>query len=82
MPAGRRRNIYEELCLLVVILIACAGMTRAGDDYPLGPDSHRQPGVPHGTVTHYTWASKIFPGTVRDYWVYVPPSMSRKNPRA
>jgi enterochelin esterase-like enzyme len=23
-------------------------------------------------VTQYTWTSKIFPGTVRDYWVYVP----------
>src|SRR4029079_6799519 len=29
--------------------------------------------VPKGEVTKYTFAeSKIFPGTVRDYWVYVP----------
>ena len=49
-----------------------AGLARAGEEYPLGPDSQRQPGVPQGTVTHYTWTSKIFPGTVRDYWVYVP----------
>jgi enterochelin esterase family protein len=28
--------------------------------------------VPQGTVTYYTWTSKIFSGTFRDYWVYVP----------
>ena len=36
-------------------------------DYPLGPDSQRQPGVPKGTVTHTRVdTSQIFPGTVRD----------------
>ena len=40
--------------------------------YPLGPDSERQPGVPRGTITQHEWRSTIFPGTVRDYWVYVP----------
>lgn len=25
-----------------------------------------------GTVTRHTWTSRIYPGTVRDYWVYVP----------
>src|SRR5580700_396347 len=44
----------------------------AADDYPLGPDSQRQPGVPQGKVSKYTWTSKIYPGTVRDYWIYVP----------
>ena len=41
-------------------------------DYPLGPDSRRQPGVPEGKLEKHTWTSAIFPGTVRDYWVYVP----------
>jgi len=40
--------------------------------YPLGPDSQRQPGVPQGVVTKHEWRSTIFPGTVRNYWVYVP----------
>src|SRR5580765_7918619 len=31
------------------------------------------PNVPKGEVTKYTFAdSKVFPGTTRDYWVYVP----------
>ena len=38
-----------------------------------GPDSQPQPGVPKGEVLHFTFDhSKIFPGTFRDYWVYVP----------
>ena len=40
--------------------------------FVFGPDSHRQPGVPKGAVTQYHTRSSIFPGTLRDYWVYVP----------
>jgi enterochelin esterase family protein len=43
------------------------------DQYVPGPDSKEQPGVPKGDITKYPWNdSKIYPGTVRDYWVYVP----------
>src|SRR5947209_11424998 len=45
---------------------------RAADDYKLGPDSERHEGVPVGTLTQHKWTSKVFPGTERDYWVYVP----------
>jgi enterochelin esterase-like enzyme/sugar lactone lactonase YvrE len=59
--------------LLVIGLFALfAGWVWAAEEYPLGPDSQRQPGVPQGTVAKYTWTSRIYPGTVRDYWVYVP----------
>jgi len=44
----------------------------AADDYKLGPDSQEHKGVPQGKVTKHSWTSKIFAGTVRDYWVYVP----------
>lgn len=41
--------------------------------FPLPPDSFPQAGVPKGTVTKHTFdRSTIFPGTVRDYWIYVP----------
>ena len=44
------------------------------DVYKLGPDSAQQPGVPEGKVVGpLTLASnKAFPGTTRNYWVYVP----------
>ena len=45
----------------------------AADDYSPGPDSKPQPDVPKGEVTKHTFdQSKIFPGTTREYWVYVP----------
>src|SRR5262245_52928611 len=45
----------------------------AADEYPPHPDSQVQPGVPKGSVEKHSFAaSKIFPGTERDYWVYVP----------
>ena len=31
-------------------------------------------------MTKYTWTSKIFPGTVRDYWVYVPAQYTPEKP--
>src|SRR5262249_8931396 len=42
------------------------------DSYQPGAEGQKQPGVPEGKVTQYRWESKIFPGTARDYWVYVP----------
>lgn len=55
--------------------------TYAADDYQLGPDSMEKPGVPKGTVTQHVWdQSEIFPGTVRDYWVYVPAQYCSSTP--
>lgn len=48
------------------------------EEYPYGPDSSRQAGVPRGTVTKHVWTtSKVYPGTSHDYWVYVPSQYSR-----
>ncbi len=58
----------SRLFALLLIPVFCLA-----EDYVLGPDSHRHPGVPAGKITRYTWnRSKIFPGTTRNYWVYVP----------
>src|SRR5262249_53984216 len=53
---------------------------RAADDYTLGPDSTEQPDVPKGKVTKHAWTTTLFPGTVRDYWVYVPAQFDAKQP--
>lgn len=59
-----------------VVSMVCAlavAAAPAADDYKPGPDSRPQPGVPKGEVLKFTFeSSKIFPGTTRDYWVYVP----------
>jgi enterochelin esterase-like enzyme len=66
------------LCLLPWIVSFAT--LHAADDYKLGPDSQEQPGVPKGKVTKFSWTSTIFPGTVRDYWVYVPAAYDPKQP--
>jgi len=49
--------------------------------YAHGPDSHRQPGVPTGTILDYEWtASRVFSGTNRRYWVYVPAQYTASEP--
>lgn len=56
----------------------CAG---AADDYKLGPDSLVQPGVPQGVIEKSIFkTSKIFPGTERDYAVYVPKQYDANRP--
>ena len=44
----------------------------SGQSLKKGADHERQDGVPRGKVVKHVWESVIFPGTVRDYWVYVP----------
>jgi enterochelin esterase family protein len=68
--------IHRFLACLALLLRAA----RAADDYQLGPDSQRQEGVPRGTVTKLSWKSEIFPGTVRDYQVYVPAQYDGSRP--
>jgi len=68
-------------CLAAVVsLLVCVPLLGADDDYKLGPDSQEQPDVPHGKVTKHSWTSTIFPGTVRDYWIYVPEQYDAKRP--
>src|SRR5690242_17130629 len=60
------RRIYLPI-LLGFLITLCAA-----DDYTLGSDSQRQPNVPVGNVAKYSWTSTIYPGTTREYWIYVP----------
>lgn len=52
------------------------------DPFPLGPDSQRHDNVPRGKVTRGVWESQVFPGTVREYWVYVPQQYDGQQPAA
>src|SRR5688572_4757801 len=57
-----------------------ANLLHAADDYKLGHDSMPQDGVPRGLVTKHTWTSKVFPGTARDWWIYVPSQYDAAKP--
>lgn len=53
----------------------------AADDYTRGPDSMPQEGVPKGKLEGpFEWKSKIFEGTTRKYWVYVPAQYKPEKP--
>ncbi len=69
---------WRLLSLWMLLTLTSTGS--AQDDYSLGEESKPQNGVPKGKVTKHTWKSQIFPGTVRDYWVYVPAQYHPKQP--
>jgi len=71
---GSRRSIFDRPTTIGVFwLAALASGLHAADDYRPGPDSFPQAGVPKGELRWYTFDhSKIFPGTVRKYAVYIP----------
>lgn len=67
--------------LALVTLSLGSIASRAAEEYKLSEDSLPQPGVPQGEVTKHTWtASKIFPGTTRDYWIYLPKQYDATKP--
>lgn len=64
----------KSILLLVGIILHCAiyGQTN-NESYPVDSNSVVHPGVPKGEILKFTFSnSKIFPGTWREYWVYVP----------
>ena len=63
------------LALLVTAALA------ADSDYGLGPDSQPQ-NVPHGEVKAMPpfTTSQVFPGTTRDWWIYVPAQYQAEKP--
>ena len=59
----------------LLTLILSLGFVSLGQaaDYSPGPLAKRQPDVPKGRVIQAKWTNcKHFPGTERDYWVYIP----------
>lgn len=74
---------FSPFLILIVCLFLGPLAARAADDYQPGPDAERKPDVPQGQVTQGKITdSKVFPGTERDYWVYVPAQASPGKPCA
>lgn len=73
----------KNLVVIIAIILAMAlsTSTQSQTNYPLTPDSQPQPGVPKGEVLKFSFdKSKVFPGTYRDYWVYVPAQYTPDKP--
>lgn len=72
---------YFSRYMLFLILILTFTTNVPSQEYKLTKDSLPQEGVPKGTVTQHVWdQSKIYPGSTRDYWVYVPAQYDETNP--
>lgn len=66
---------------IALALLLPFSAVHAEGPYPVDPASKRQDGVPAGVVTKRTFnRSKIYPGTERDYWIYVPSQYSPTKP--
>ena len=81
-PPGRVEKWRLTLGLIwITVAFLTAQRALALDDYQLGPDSTNQVGVPRGELSRHSFASsKIFPGTTRDYWIYVPQQYEATKP--
>src|SRR5260370_34958105 len=82
--AGRADELIaydKRMVARLIFAMLLLARTVPDGEYALGQDSERHAGVPKGAVTKHTWsASKIFPGTVHDYWVYVPAQHNQARP--
>jgi enterochelin esterase family protein len=58
---------------LVFCLVSACVFSLHAEGWQLHPEAVEQAGVPRGGVQKMEpWHSKIYPGTVRDWWVYFP----------
>lgn len=62
------------LFLLAGVIHTCSVAAQVpAEQYPVDSASVGHPGVPKGEVLKFTFDhSKIFPGTWREYWIYIP----------
>jgi gluconolactonase len=75
------RTLLSFVLSFFVVSAAFAQANQPQETYPVSPDSQVQPGVPKGEVLKFTFEnSKIFPGTWREYWVYVPAQYTPDKP--
>jgi len=73
-------GIFVQGILFAATILAPLA-ARSQEPYQLGADSQVQQGVPMGEVTQHRYVSqKIFPGTERDYWIYVPQQYDQMEP--
>lgn len=77
------RLLYSLLLVACFISPSLAQQKPAEESYPVHPDMKKQDGVPEGTVTRGTFdQSTLYPGTTREYAVYIPKQYEASSPAA
>lgn len=76
-----RITLPEMSALVAGVLFVLSASSVIAESYDFGPDSQKQDGVPQGKVSEREFTStKVYPGTFRKYWVYVPAQYDPKKP--
>lgn len=66
-----------------LVLLLFSGVAMAEESYPPHPDTKQVDDVPQGKLTrHELTQSEVYPGTERDYMVYVPSQYDASEPAA
>src|ERR1022692_5087210 len=69
----------RTISIFLTAAISCSAF--AADEFKLHPLAVETADVPRGTVTKMEpWASKIYAGISRDWWVYVPAQYKADKP--
>lgn len=65
----------------LILLFTVSTAVAQPENYPTPPEAEEQANVPQGTIDGpHELLSQIFPGTVREYWVYVPAQYDASRP--
>jgi enterochelin esterase-like enzyme/sugar lactone lactonase YvrE len=65
--------MYNKLLSILFFCLFLSIQSFAQENYPIPEDSQKHDGVPEGEILGpFTLTSEIFPGTEREYWVYMP----------
>ena len=72
----------KSILLLFIIFLHCTIYAQTNNEtYAVDSNSVVHPGVPKGEILKFTFSnSRIFPGTWREYWVYVPAQYKADKP--
>lgn len=89
-PLARRGDCglleaMKTACLWLGLLLGTPlfSLAQVEENYPTPPESIQQEGVPAGTVKKGVFAeSRVFPGTTREYAVYIPAQYDGTQPAA
>lgn len=75
------RNLWKVAVLALALAVGHSGAAESTIKYELTPDSLTQPSVPRGRLEGpFEFKSKIIPGTVRRYWIFVPAQYAPESP--
>ncbi len=75
------RSLVLGLAATLGLLIQPSLRAQSQESYPIHPDSKVKNGVPQGKIEGpFPFKSQVFPGTERDYWLYIPSQYTPQKP--